>query len=227
MASEYLKWKARDEKPAPPPPEMTKKEKVLNWLHYHKLHLAAAAFVLWIAGSMLWNVLGIGKTKPDVIVAYIGRDTLREEAAGSLEAALTPFCEDRNGDGKQTLELRQYALDRSGELETALYYNYAADTTLVADITAGESYLFLAEDPQAVQRAYQIFARADGSPPAEDDYEVWDKVFRWGDCPALRGADPALENLFLGRRCFFDEKQAAAQAGNEGFWQRLTEGATR
>lgn len=39
MASEYLKWKARNEKPAPPPPPMTKKEKRLNWLHYHKLHL--------------------------------------------------------------------------------------------------------------------------------------------------------------------------------------------
>ena len=50
MAGEYLKWKARDEKPAPPPKPLTKKEKALNRLHYHRLHLIAAAAVLWIAG---------------------------------------------------------------------------------------------------------------------------------------------------------------------------------
>lgn len=230
MASEYLKWKARNERPAPPPPPMTRKEKLLNWLHYNKLWLFAGAVVLWIAGSMLWNILGIGQTKPDVIVAYIGRDALDEETAEALEAALSSLCVDRNGDGKTTAELRQYATDRSGEPETAMYYNYAADTVLLADITAGESYLFLAEDPQGVQRAYQIFARADGTPPDDGDYSVTDKVFRWGDCPVLAGLDldqAALENLYLGRRCFYEEKQAAEQAGNEAFWSALTEGATR
>lgn len=228
MASEYLKWKARDEKPAPPPRELNKKEKLLNWLHYHRLHLLVGAVLLWIVGSMLWNVLGIGQTRPDVIAAYIGRDVLREDDARALEAALAAFAEDRNGDGKRVAELRQYATNRSGDLETAMYYNYAADTTLLADITAGESYLFLTEDPDGVQRAYQIFARADGSPPEESDYKAMDKVFRWGDCPALAGLDveqSAFENLYLGRRCFYDEKQAAAQSGNELLWERLTEGA--
>lgn len=230
MASEYLKWKARDEKPAPPLKDLTKKEKLLNWLHYHKLWLIAGAALLWIVGSMLWNVLGIGQTKSDVIVAYIGRDALPEESAKALEATLSALAEDRNGDGRTVVELRQYATDRSGDLETAIYYNYAADTTLLADLTAGESYLFLVEDPKSVQRAYQIFARPDGSPPEEDDFEAMDKVYRWGDCPALAGLDvdqEIFENLYLGRRCFYEEKQAAAQSGNELFWARLTEGATR
>ena len=109
MASEYLKWKARDEKPAPPPRERTRKEKLLNWLHYNKLWLIAGAVVLWIVGSMLWNVLGIGQVKPDVIVAYIGSDPLPEESAKALEAALSALTEDRNGDGQTVAELRQYA----------------------------------------------------------------------------------------------------------------------
>ena len=50
MASEYLKWKARDEKPAPPPRERTRKEKLLNWLHYNKLWLIAGAVVVLIRG---------------------------------------------------------------------------------------------------------------------------------------------------------------------------------
>lgn len=226
MASEYLKWKARDEKPAPPPKPLTKKEKALNWLHYHKLHLIAAAVVLWIALSMLWNVLGIGQTKPDYVFAYIGRDVLPEDQAAALESALSALGEDVNGDGKVVAELRQYATDRSGDVETTLYYNSAANTQLLVDITAGDSYFFLAEDPQSVQRSYQIFANLDGTPPADGDYEAADKVFRLGELPTLAELD-GLSELYLGRRCFYDEKQAAAQTTNEAFWNVLTEGAVK
>lgn len=226
MASEYLKWKARDEKPAPPPRPLTRKEKLLNWLHYHKLHLIAAAVLVWIGGSMLWNVLAIGQTKPDYIFAYIGRDSLPEESAAALETALSALGEDVNGDGKVVVELRQYATDRSGETETALYYNSAANTQLLADITAGDSYFFLAEDPQRVQRSYQIFANLDGTPPDDGDYEAMDKVFRLDELPALAEPD-GLFDLYLGRRCFYDETLASAQAANEAFWNILTEGAVK
>ena len=226
MASEYLKWKARDEKPAPPPRELTKKEKALNWLHYHRLHLIAAAVVLWIAGSMMWNVLGIGRTKPDYVFAYIGRDTRTEASAASLETALSALGEDVSGDGKVYVELRQYATNRSGDVETTLYYNSAANTQLLADITAGDSYFFLIEDPQAVQHAYQIFANLDGTPPADGDYEAMDKVFRLGELPAFAELEE-LSGLYLGRRCFYDEKRAAAHEADEAFWSVLTEGVVK
>lgn len=228
MASEYLKMKAREQTPAPPPRELTKREKRVNWLRYHWGWLAAGAVLLWIAGGMLWNILGIGQTKPDVIVAYVGRGALPEDTARALEQALSAFAEDRNGDGKTVAELRQYPTNRGGDLETAIYYNYAADTTLLADITAGDSYLFLVEDPKGFQRSYQLFAERSGAPPEENDFEAEDKVLRWGDCPALAALDldqTALADLYLGRRCFYDEKQLAAQSGNEVFWERLIEGA--
>ena len=230
MASEYLKWKARDEKPAPPPRERTKKEKLLNWLHYNKLWLIIGAVLLWIVGSMLWNVLGIGQVKPDVIVAYVGRDPIPEESASAFETALAPLAEDRNGDGSVVVELRQYAVNRSGDPASVVYYNYAANTELMADITQAESYLFLAEDPEGVQLAYQIFSRDDGSPPEDEDYEAMDKVYRWGDCPALAALEldaAPFENLYLGRRCFYSEREAEVQRGNELLWERMIEGATR
>lgn len=226
MASEYLKWKARDQKPSPPPRELTKKEKLQNWLHYHRLHLIAAAVLLWIAGSMLWNVLGIGQTRPDYVFAYIGRDSLPEEDAAAIETALSALGEDVNGDGKVVVELRQYATDRGGDLETALYYNSAANTRLLADITAGDSFFFLVEDPQSVQRSYQIFANLDGTPPADGDYDAMDKVFRLSELPALAKLD-GVSALYLGRRCFYDEHHSASQAPNDAFWNVLTEGAIK
>ena len=38
MASEYLKWKYRDVKPDEPI-RLTRKEKALNWWHYHKWYV--------------------------------------------------------------------------------------------------------------------------------------------------------------------------------------------
>ena len=226
MASEYLKWKARDEKPAPPLRELTKKEKFLNWLHYHKLWLIAGAVLLWIVGTMLWNILGIGQVKPDYVVAYIGKNELSEEAALSLTDALATLGEDVNGDGKTVVELRQYATASSGDTETALRYAYAADARLLADMTAGDSCIFLMEDPDAVQRAYHLLAQWDGTPPEEDDYDASDKVILWSDCPTLQpmAVEEDISRLYLGRRCFYDDKLAAKHSHNEALWNMLTMG---
>ena len=226
MASEYLKWKARDEKPAPPPRELTKKEKFLNWLHYHKLWLIAGAVLLWIVGTMLWSILGIGQVKPDYVVAYIGKNELSEEAALSLTDALATLGEDVNGDGKTVVELRQYATAPSGEAETALRYAYAADARLLADMTRGDFCILLMEDANEVQRTYQILAQWDGTPPEEEDYAASDKVVLWSDCPALQPltVDESISHLYLGRRCFYDDKLAEKHSRSEALWNVLTMG---
>ena len=88
MASEYLKWKYKDVAPDAPPPPLNGKEKLANWLRYHWLWLLAGAAVLLVAGSMLWNVLGIGQTQPDYTFAYVGKNGLSEAAETALTAAL-------------------------------------------------------------------------------------------------------------------------------------------
>lgn len=227
MASEYFKYLARDEKPDAPSPPRTRKQKLQNWFHYNWIWLAIAAVLLWITGSMLWNVLGIGKVKPDHVFAYIGEEPLQEEQAKLFEEEISAYAADVNGDGKVTVELKQYATNRKGDLETVLYYNYAADTQLLADITAGDSYFFLLEDPEGIQHGYQILAAADGSAPAYDDYEAEGKVLAWTDCPVLANLkvdQNIFSNLFLGRR-YFAGDAAQRHANDEAFWNVLTEGA--
>lgn len=230
MASEYLKRKYQDVKPNEPPPPLTRKERLANWFHYNKLWIVVWAVLLSIVGNIIWNMLGIGRVKPDYVFAYVGAGSLPGDCAEALERELAALGEDVNGDGRVTVELRQYAVKRSGDADTAMYYNYAADVTLVADMTSAESCFFIVEDPAGVQKTYQIFADADGTPPEEGDLDVAGKVFRWGDCPVLAGlaADQeVLGELYIGRRYFYDEKQAKNREANDAFWKVITKGAQR
>lgn len=227
MASEYLKKKYQDVKPDEPPPPLTGKEWWANWFHYNKFWILVWAAILSVVGSIIWNMLGIGRVRPDYIFAYIGSDTLPEECAAALKTELAALGEDVNGDGRVEVELRQYATNRSGGVETTMYYNYAANVTLVADFTAAESYFLIVENPADVQTAYHIFAEADGTPPEDSDYEVDGKVLQWSSCPVLSGLAVDYEPLhefYIGRRCFYG-KQAEGQEANDAFWQVITEGA--
>lgn len=228
VASEYLKWKYRDVKPDEPPPPRTRKQRLANWFYYYKWWIVVWVVLLGIIGSIVWNALGIGQTKPDYIFAYIGSTELPESCTASLKAEIAKLGQDVNGDGKVTVELRQYIIGRGGDPETAMYYDYADQVLLMADLGEAESYFFLAEDASAVQKAYQIFARADGTPPEEGDVSVQDKVYPWSGCPVLSGLaveQSLLEGLSFGRRCFYDEKQAKEREAAAALWEVLTEGA--
>lgn len=229
MASEYFKYLARNEKPEEPSPPMTRKEKLKNWLHYNWYWLLIGAVLISIAGSILWNLIGVGRIDPDYTFAYIGRFAIPEEQAKAFEERLASLGKDVNGDGKIVVKLNQYPSNRSTDSASSLFYGYAADTLVVADITKGDSYFFLTEDPDAVQRAYQILAGRDGSAPDEDDYFAEDKVLAWPDCPALKalGLDEAVfSKLYLGRR-YFVGKDARLHEDDAAFWETITEGANQ
>lgn len=227
MASEYLKQKAQRELEAEAPREQisyTRKQKLANWFRYHWLWLVIGAVLLAVGGTMLFNVLGIGRVRPDHIVACVCAEPLTEEQAAQLEEAFAALGTDKNGDGVIKVELRQYSTKNGGDAETALFFNQAADAKLVADITKGDSYFFITDDPYDLQRSYLILANADGSEPDEYDRETADKVFRLGDCPALSGLDEALSDLRLGRR-WFSEKAAKGHEADAALWDALTGGA--
>ncbi|MBR4907099.1 MAG: hypothetical protein IKZ44_09670 [Clostridia bacterium] len=232
MASEYLKQKAQKEIEAEAPEKpivYTRREKIMNWLHYHWYWIAIGAVILIVVGTMLWNVLGIGKVRPDYVFAYVGKESISNEQTEAFEEALALLGADVNGDGTVKVELRQYLMKRTGDAETALFYNQAADAKLLADITKGDSYFFLTDDPKGLQRSYWILANTDGSEPDEDDRNVSEKVFLWENCPTLMGLDldrAAFSGLSLGRR-WFSGKAADGHEADEAFWNLLTKGAAQ
>lgn len=239
MASEYLKWLARNERPQEKR-ELTKAEKRRNWWDYHKWHVVLGVILLLIAVDIGKDVLGIGRVQPDLQVAYVGANPLPEDTLAALEEGLAALLPDLNGDGEVAVTVHDYASLGSADPN----YAYAAQVQLMGDMESGESYLFLLEDPEQFQQNYRILQKLDGSLPAEDDGSARDTYYLWKDCPALAGmklgsfsysvagqtvtgdSQALLENLAVARRGFWprggesEDREPLKQA-----WQTLTEGA--
>ena len=237
MASEYLKWKYRDVKPREKV-ELTRSEKRKNWWHYHKWHVVIGVVLAGIAANLIWHALGIGQTKPDYQVAYVGENSLPDDTAAAIEAAFATLGEDLNGDGQVVVQLNQYPT-ASTDIQVA----YANEAMIMADIMDGDSYFFLLEDPEQFQLSYRSLCRLDGSLPEEDDNSAEGTYLWWDQCPVLAGAElggysyevlgetvsgdsgELVSGLAEARRGFWSEKDAAYPEGWAALWDALTEGA--
>lgn len=248
MASEYLKWKYRDVKPDEPV-QYTAEQRRRNWWHYHKWHVLIAAVLLAALGDILWNVLGIGKLRPDYQIAYVGSAALPGDTVSALEDALAGLGRDANGDGRVVIKLNQYAIGDSradsGADSDAALYAYAATTTLMADLEAMDSYFFLLESPDDFQRSYQVLCRLDGTLPGELDRDYESCYLAWADCPALTALDlggysetvlgknvsgdsqALLSKLYVARRGFWTERTVDYPDACDTLWAELTKEAFR
>lgn len=223
------------------PRQYTKKEKLQNWFYYNKWYLAIGAVALYVIGSMVWNLLGIGQVAPDYTVGYMSSRRLTPEMVQTLEEGLARFGQDVNGDGKVKVTVTQYIV-AGGESMENITHDYAGEMAMLADITEGFSTFFLLEDPEHFQQQYQVLSHRDGTPPHEEDFSALDKVCRWADCPALSGLSlgeytesylditetgdfqELLSGLYVGRRFFFDTKMEPDPQANQAFWEAMTAG---
>lgn len=164
-----------------------------NWWYYHKWYVICGIILFFSALSMIGNKLGWFKDTPDIQIAYIGENPLPEDAAASIEEAFSSLAEDYNHDGKVLVKINQFISGAStGDLES-LSYQQAEEIALIGDIDGCISYFFLMEDPEKVQREFQLLAMPDGSCPSEYDLSAEGKVIPWNP------------HLYLGRRCFYSE----------------------
>lgn len=234
MASEYLKWKYRDVQPDVPR-EWTPKERRANWWHYHKWHVLLAAALALVLGDVTLSAWNARRNAPVYQVAYVSAHPLPKETAAALEAALTELA------GGRRVGLNQYLTAGSGADSEAALYASASNIRLMADLDSCGSCLFLLDDPETFQSAYQILRSLDGSLPGDgEDAEFY---FRWADCPVLAalplgaysetlmgreitGDGQALfAGLYLARRGFWTEKTCKDPDGCDQLWETLTEGA--
>lgn len=223
----------------------TRKERLRNWWDYHRgwVILGAAIFLgfTFLIRDMFF------RPKPDYQVAYVSVDQPPASVLARLQEQLEAAGEDVNGDGRVLVELLTYPLGFDAQNMMNVEAATANVTRLTVDLTAGDVYLILLDDPAGFQGRMGFLSYLDGSLPAGDDPTAsagdWQQmVYPWENCPVLAALElgtytrfldasereldgqTALEGIYVGRRAVRDEdpqRFAAAQR----LWQRLTENA--
>ncbi len=166
-----------------------------NWWYYHKWYVICGIVLFFAAIDIIGNNLGWFKDTPDLQIAYIGDAPLPEDTAASIEDTFVSLAEDYNHDGKVLVKINQFVSGASVGDAESLSYQQASEIALIGDIEDCTSYFFLMEDPGKVQREFQVLAMPDGSCPDEYDYSAEGKAIPWD------------HGLYLGRRCFYNEKR--------------------
>ena len=120
----------------------------------------------------------------------MGSTYLPEDTVAALEQGFAQLAGDFNQDGSALVRVNQFiTADPEAAPDTALS-SYGSEIKLMGDISANESYFFLTDDPETLQRSFQILADPDGSCPDETDYSAEGKTVLWSDCFALSEMAP-------------------------------------
>lgn len=244
MTNDYKDWLTKDVQPEHAAAKLHGFAFWKNWWHYNwriVLAVIAGAVILW---QIFAGMLGIGQVKPDYQIAYVGSTELPADTVEAITKAFSSLGEDENGDGEVLVELHQYVLpDGDENAET----RYAASVQLTADLSDGESYFLLLEDPDSFQQEFAALAFLDGSCPEDDDPRGLDKVYLWANCPVLSSLDlggysqnilgeifegddqELLSDLYFGRRCFYPESNNTVEniEGCAALWDTLVSGAAQ
>jgi hypothetical protein len=209
MAGEYVRWLARDVKPAEKK-ELTPEEKRRNWWAYHKWYVLIGVAGLILAANLVFDAVSNVRAAPDYTITYVGSTPLPEGVAPALEECIAALGEDLNGNGQVQVEVLEFLL-REGEAATV----FGDSLQLTLNIESGESVLYLLEDPALFAEIYPILS-ADGNAP----------YYRCGDCPALASLE-ALRSIALARREIWESEPGEQTLGALRLFEALTEGAEK
>ncbi len=210
----------------------TPRKKWDNFWYYHKKHvilgvLAAAAAVFFIRDSM-------GRVQPDYTVGMATQTFYPDEAAEALEKAMEPFGKDLNGDGRVVVQISPYVLPAEGSASSGIADPRAAAAgrmKFVADVSAGESAIFITDDAtfRQVEAQTGLFAYLDGGTPKKGARDYGRMRALIAQCPKLAGAEGLPRGLSLSLRVFSgpaaEGDRAKDYAAAKELFQKLTAGS--
>lgn len=197
-----------------------------NWWYYYKWYVICGGVLFCISIHLIGNAFGWFKKTPDIQIAYIGETRLPDDTVSALENAFAYLAGDYNHDGETLVQINQFIKGSPNDKDADMIsYRQALTIALMGDINDCESYFFLMEKPEEVQKEFQVLAMPDGSCPDDTDFSSKDKVFQWKSCGLLSELElgnytttvlgqtesgsnqELLSDLYLGRRCFYNKKQ--------------------
>lgn len=192
--------------------QMPFRKRLANWWDYHKFHVALAGIALLLAAYFAFQDRSMGP-EADYSVRWVGTSQLSEASAAQIEDALATYGTDLNSDGIVRVKLYQCVLDLDAVMKRGVQgeQERANLMALEADMSCGQSTVFLLEDPEAFQSYCGGLVRPDSSPP--EDGDNWkDLVITW-DLPT--------GSYYLGLRgCWMESQQAAWEQGYT-LWENM------
>lgn len=211
-----------------------------NWWYYYKWYVVCGAILILIVINLISNAFGWFRKSPDIQIAYIGETRLPKDTVAALENIFASLAGDYNHDGEIKIQVNQFVSGSPDETDAdAISYKQASMVALMGDINNCESYFFLMENPEDVQKEFQVLAMPDGSCPADTDFSIENKVFPWKGCKVLSerslgnytttlfgqtesgSNQELLEKLYLGRRCFYNKKHSKYADECSELWNKL------
>ena len=146
-------------RPAAPEKPLTaqeqKKRSRANWWYYNWGIVTVAAMVIvgvaYVAHGLLTTV------DPDYTVAVVTAEALPDEAVQRLQTALADYAEDANGDGTVVVQVNNYTWSADAAL-TDMNGQMAGATQMNTDLANGESKIWILEDPEGFEQAYDALS---------------------------------------------------------------------
>lgn len=123
----------------------TPRSKWQNFWYYHKWHVLIFAFVCVVIGVFVREFAG--RVSPDYQIGIVSESTVPQAVLEEMQEQLSPYGEDRNGDGRVVIQVDNYTIippgsDVPAEAQTQMAYM----TKLRAGLQQGTQLIFLMSD---------------------------------------------------------------------------------
>lgn len=120
---------------------------------YYKYHIAVALFAVFFVGSLIHT--NLTRKYYDVYVTYIGLGSFNESVQAEFDNIIIPVAEDTNEDEELDSTYYVYNVENPADDELFTEYEYAAESKIIVDLQAGESYLYIMSAAN-VENMYEV-----------------------------------------------------------------------
>lgn len=191
---------------------MTPKQKLSNFWFYNRWIVIGIIVTAVLAAVFIKDI--ILQEKPDYQIGVVAPYMISEGSLGALEAAVKPYIDDRNGDGKVVISINSYTIATEEASIVDPNMQMAGMTRFSGDLQLCETMIYLLSDPTYYQKVSEAFQLSDGSmPAAETEYPPEMIGVPIADCKAFEALSkiPDLQNLYLAKRVEPAEKMMQQQ----------------
>ena len=164
---------------------VTGKDKRKNWWYYHKVHLLVGIIVVGLVGSFIYSM--VTKVNPDYTIGLLTSYSMPSNGLDQLEQCITPYADDRNGDGQVVVTVVNYVYSDDADADAT--QQQAAVVRFLADASSNTCMIYL-HDQEAFDALSRsdfggLFQYNDGTAMPEDADDFENAMLSWDEIPNL------------------------------------------